>query len=278
MPSNLIEKEAIGLCIALEAVGNMINHDLLEIKEASMSSGEAEVNFHTHIHQELFIVRLLDFVKEKGDNNLIGVSGSCLKVLQSACDTCSFNQDNSIELLKKSVQILNEWLSYKISIKLWLPTLDIDANVEVPRLKFIEVSGNICKHNLSRLTGISNQLFSILESKGYSVQLEQIPLALDNFRKNLNENYFVYYGTWLTEMLNNIIWGIHRYLQPIYNASLIKDDSNDIRYHYKYPNEITQKIPKQWFWRLMNNVRNKPYLRKFVGSHLLKGPSSLEKC
>lgn len=276
MAYSAAEKEAVGLCISLEAVGDIANHALLELRDVSMCPGEVEVYFHTHIHQELFIIRLLDFVKESGDSKLTGISGSCLKVLQSACDTCSFCQENSVSDLKKSVQELDEWLEYKTPIKLWLPTLDIKANIEVSRLDFIAISGNQFKHNLSRLTGISKHIHSILDSNGYSVPLEQIPLALDDFREHLQENYFVYYGTWLTELLNNIRWGLQNYLQPIFTISYTKDNPDDIRYRYEYPVEINQDIPRQWFWRLMNHIRTGPYFKKFSGAHYLKEQSSLE--
>ena len=134
MAYSTAEKEAIGLCISLEAIGDMANHALLELRDVSMYPGEVEVYFHTHIHQELFIIRLLDFVKESGDSRLTGVSGSCLKVLQFACDTCSFDLDGSIDTLKESVKELDDWLNYKTPIKLWLPTLDIEADIEVSRL------------------------------------------------------------------------------------------------------------------------------------------------
>lgn len=270
------EKEAIGLCISLEAVEDMANHALLELRNVSMYPGEVEVYFHTSIHQELFIIRLLDFVKESGDTKLTGVSGSCLTVLQTACDTCSFNKENSIATLRESVKELGDWLNYKTPIKLWLPTLDIEADIEVSRLDFITISGNHCKHNLSRLTGVSKHIHSILDSNGYSVPLEQIPLALDDFREHLQENYFIYYGTWLGEILNNIRWGIQNYLEPILTTSYTESNPNQIPYHYEYPEEIQQKIPRQWFWRLMNNIRTGPYLKKFSGAHYLKEQSSLE--
>jgi len=273
---NTAEKEVIGLCISLEAVGEMVNHALLELRKVSMYPGEVEVYFHTHIHRDLFIIRLLDFVKESGDSCLTGVSGSCVTVLQSACDSRSFDQENSIEYLKNSVTEFYKWLNYKTLIKLWLPTLDIEADIEVSRLDFILISGNYCKHNLSRLTGVSKRIHSILEKNGYLVQLEQIPLALDDFQEHLQENYFIYYGTWLGEMLNNIRWGIQQYLQPTYRTSYIKDDPYDIRYRFEYPIEIKQEIPRQWFWRLMNNIRTGPYFKRFVGAHCLKEQTSLE--
>jgi hypothetical protein len=275
MTYSAVEKEAIGLCISLEAVGDIANHALLELRDVSMYPGEVEVYFHTHIHQELFIIRLLDFVKETGDSELTGVSGSCLKVIQTACDTCSFDQEDSIGALKKSVKELDEWLNYKTPIKLWLPTLDIEADINVSRLDFITISGNHCKHNLSRLTGVSKHIHSILDGNGYPVPLEQIPLALDDFRGHLQENYFIYYSTWLGELLNNIRWGLQIYLQPTFATSYIKDGPDD-RYHYEYPKEIKHEIPRQWFWRLMNNIRTEPYLKKFSGANYLKEQSSLE--
>jgi len=270
------EKEAIGLCISLEAVGDIANLALVELRDVSMYPGEVEVYFRTHIHQELFIIRLLDFVKESGDPQLTGVSGSCLKVLQSACDSCSFNQENSVGALRESVKELDDWLNYKTPIKLWLPTLDIKADIEVSRLDFIAISGNHFKHNLSRLTRVSGDIHSILETNGYSVSREQIPLTLDDFREHLQENYFIYYGTWLTELLNNIRWGLQNYLQPTFATSYTKGSPEDIRYSYEYPAEIEQEVPRQWFWRLMNNIRTGPYLKKFSGAHYLKEQSSLE--
>ena len=104
---NSAEREVIGLCVALEAVGNLVNHALFDPRDVSTCFGEVEAVFHTYIHLELFLIRLLDFVKETGDCKLTGVDGSCLKVLKSVCNSCSFNQDNSIESLKNSVQELD---------------------------------------------------------------------------------------------------------------------------------------------------------------------------
>ena len=270
------ENEAIGLCISLEAVGDMANHSLLDLRDVSEYPGEVEVYFHTRIHQELFFIRLLDFAKETGDSKLTGVSGSCLKVLQSACKTCSFDHENSIGTLRESVKELDDWLNYKTPIKLWLPTLDVEADIEVSRLDFISIPGNHSKHNLSRLTGVSKNIHSILDNNGYSVPLEQIPLALDDFREHLQENYFIYYGTWLGELLNNIRWGLQNYLHPIFKKAYTEDYPDERRYRYEYPEEIKQEIPRHWFWRLMNNIRAKPYLKKFSGAHYLKKQSSLE--
>ena len=79
MECNHAEREAIGLCIAMEAVDDIANHALLELRDVASFPGECEVYFHSRIHKQLFLICLLDFAWEKGDVSLTGVSGSCLK-------------------------------------------------------------------------------------------------------------------------------------------------------------------------------------------------------
>lgn len=276
MTYNVTEKEAIGLCVCVEAVGDIANHALLKLCDVSAYPGEAEVHFRDRAHRDLFLIRLLDFVKERGSKQLIGISGSCLDVLKEACATKSFDVDGSISDLQNSVQALEEWLSHKKSITLWLPTLNINATIDVTRLDFLSIAGNHSKHNLSRLTAVSREVAYILNVHGYTVSEEQIPLALDDFREHLAENYFIYYCTWLAELLNNVRWGIQAYLTPTFTRSFRAAPDGSLAYGYEYPSDIKQDIPRQWFWRLMNNIRTRPYLKNFVGAHYLKEESSLE--
>lgn len=270
------EKEAIGLCISLEAAGDLANHALLDLQEDPSPPYESEVYFKSRVHQQLFLIRLLDFAKESGDSSLTGVSGSCLQVLRAACETQSFDKAGSVNELARAVDELSNWLSYKASIKLWLPTLNINATIDVSRLEFLNIAGNQHKHNISRLTGVSKDIKNILQNSGYDVPAVEIPLALDDFSEHLDENYFAYYGTWLAELINNICWGVHAYLKPAFVESFRALETDSIYYEYSFPEEIKDNVARQWFWRLMNIVRSKPYLNKFVGSHYLKKQSSLE--
>lgn len=271
------ECETIGLCICLEAIGDIANHALLTLCDVSEYPGEAEVRFHTHIHRDLFLIRLLDFVKEKGDKSLTGIPGSCISVLKAACETKHFDVNGSVTELQKAVEALEAWLQHKKEIALRLPTLDTEAKLLVSRLEFLSISGNHSKHNLSRLTGVSRDVAKILNDHGYPVSEEQIPLALDYFREHLSENYFIYYGTWLSELLNNIRWGLQSYLWPTFVRSYTLVSSDTGQYRYEYPANIQADVPKQWFWRLMNNVRAQPYIKQFKGARYLKKESSLER-
>lgn len=276
MTYSTAERETIGLCICLEAVSNIANHSLLTLRDVSAYPGEAEAIFQSRVHRDLFLIRLLDFVKETGSKQLTGVTGSCLAVLKQACTTRCFNVNGNVAELQNSVEALEAWLSEKKEITLWLPTLDINAKIKISRVDFLNITGNHSKHNLSRLTGVSRDVAKMLAEHGYSVPEEQIPLALDDFREHLAENYFVYYSTWLAELLNNIRWGLQSYLTPIFVLSYKSDPTNVPMYRYEYPPEITNPVAREWFWRLMNNVRSRPYFKKFSGAHYLKKESSLE--
>jgi len=273
---NVAELETIGLCICLEAVSDITNHKLLILRDVSTHPGEAEVIFKTDVHQDLFLIRLLDFVKESGSKQLTGVSGSCFSVLKEACITKFFDINDSVVDLRNSVEALENWLHYKKSMTIWLPTLGINATINVSRLDFLNITGNHSKHNLSRLTGVSKDIAKILNNHGYDIAVEQIPLLLDDFREHLAENYFLYYSTWLSELLNNLRWGLQIYLEPTFHCLYRIDSKGSGAYSYEYPDDIREEIPRQWFWRLMNNIRARPYLKKFAGAHYLKQESSLE--
>jgi len=264
------EREAIGLCITLEAINDIANHELLKLTDIVSLPGQAEVHFPSRTHQHLFLTRLLDFAKENGDASLTGTRGSCLDVLEASCDSKAFNVNCSVLPLQQFTAALTQWLQENTPLKLWLPTVNINADLNVPRIEFLYISGNQVKHNLSRLTGLSRRIQAILHEHGYNVDLDQIPLALDDFQEHLQDGYFVYYGTWLTELLNNVRWGLQDYLLPTFNASIRFKPENPPMYFYEYPDSISAEIPRAWFWRLMNHVRSGPYLKRFVCAEHMK--------
>lgn len=228
------------------------------------------MRFPTRIHQGMFLIRLLDFAKEGGDSTLTGVSGSCLSVLQAACISRSFDVNDSVLKLKEATATLSGWLEKPTPLTLWLPSLNVNAALTVPRYQFLYIAGNQAKHNISRLTGLSKVVSKMLTENGYPTTPDQVPLALDDFHEHLQEDYFNYYGTWLTELLNNIRWGLHHYLRPTFTACYAQDPNDSVSYTYDYPTGIAGDVPRQWFWRLMNNVRRQPYLRQFKGSRYEK--------
>lgn len=274
---NTAELETIGLCIALEAIDDIAIRALLEIFDIASCPGQAEVRYKTRVHQEMFLVRLLDFSKEATAKSVTGVSGSCLDVLQEACSTKSFDVGGSVGALSQPVRELRDWLDTTSSLKMWIPTLEVETGISLPRSQLVFILGNHVKHNLSRLTGVSRSVAETLTAHGYSVRAEQVTLALDDVRERLQENYFVYYGTWLAELINNVRWGIQDYLHPVFKKAYARVPGDDLRYEHRYPPEIIDDVARQWFWRLMNHVRSKPYIKRFAGADYMKKACSMEE-
>jgi hypothetical protein len=268
VPYSAAELEAIGLCVAVEAINDIANHALLDVPRNVEPGAEIAVRYKSRDHQHLFLIRLLDFAKEGGDENLTGVRGSCLNVLLAACQSRSFDVNGSIRGLEQATTALHRWLHAETTFQMWLPTLDLNAQLTVPRIEFLYILGNHAKHNLARLTRIARRIAELLDRNGHVVDLEQVPLALDDFREHLQEDYFAYYGTWLAELVNNVRWGIQDYLLPAYQQAYVRGE--DVLYSYRYPDAITHETPRAWFWRLMNQVRAAPYIGRFTGASYMK--------
>ena len=66
MTYSTAEREAIGLCIAWEAIDNLVNRALLDLSHADTHPDSAVIPYPTMIHRDLFLIRLLDFSKELG--------------------------------------------------------------------------------------------------------------------------------------------------------------------------------------------------------------------
>ena len=268
MTFNTAENEAVGLCVAVEALNGMVNHSLLSLLDVSAYPGEAEVRFQSRPHEELFLARLLDFAKEGADSQLTGASGSCLEVLAAATDTKSFDRENSVRHLTMATAAIRQWLDAETTLTLWIPTLDLNAQLRVPRLEFLYIAGNCAKHNLARLTGVAKRIDSILKGHGYTYPEKHLLLALDEFGDNLQEDYFVYYGTWLAELLNSLRWGVQDYLQPLFSWSYRR--TGEWQYEYQYPPDIVDDVAREWFWRLLNHVRAAPHVARFQGARYMK--------
>lgn len=254
-------QEAIALCIAIEAIDDIVNHSLLSVRESGREPGVAEVRFETRVHRDLFLIRVLDFVHERGAKDLMGSSGSCLQVLIDACTTRAFEPRGSAVGLERATRELNGWLQSEVEYKMWLPTLDLNCRFKARRIELLSVAGNLAKHNTSRLTGVVSALRRSFEAQGHQVDPALLPLALEDIAGHLHEDFFVYYGMWMAELLNNARWALHDYLHPTFRWSYVR--TSDVGYEYRYPAGIESDIPRAWFWRLMNHCRTSPHVKLF---------------
>jgi hypothetical protein len=225
------------------------------------------VRFETFIHQQLFNILLLDFL-ERVDVTLTGEQGSCLEVLEGACRTASFNENGSVEFLKRQVDALRTWLDTEITVGTWLPSIQQKLDLKIQRRESIYICGNISKHNLARLTGAAKRLDGILRRHGVTVGYVKALDVLDDFYVRFHEDIFEYHSTAIAELLNDVRWGVHDYLCPEYLRAKVQDVSDPIK--HRCPEDVSNDYAKSCYWGLMNMVRRKPYMERFIANSSFK--------
>lgn len=201
-----IEREAIGLCVCCDALNGLVNRAMMQLN--LNGNGEMEVLFHTGVHRSLFLVRLLDFVSERGSAKLLGMKASCLDVLEQVATQRLLTGGQGGEALAVAVSSLRSWMETVITPTVWLPSIDVNARLSVTRHQLLEVSGNQAKHNPSRLSVVSGKFQALLGAAGHNVPIDKIPFALADMRDHLEGNLFIYYAAWIAELLNDVRWGI----------------------------------------------------------------------
>jgi len=268
MKFNDTEREVIFIKAVKELIDEMVN---LEIGNIIGSDPHSQFQFSSMTHRKFFNIILVDFLS-CSDKNVLGEQSTYLSALKSVCDSPKFEQNGSIDNLKKCVSEFGEWLSKEVVVeKIWLPSIDLETDLSIKRVEFIKICGNISKHNFSRLSGVVRELKTIFKRNNIVLSDDQALVIIEEFYQWFHDDIFTYHSSAIAEFLNNIRWGIYEYLQPEFQQSIVYEPSEDItRYHYTYPDEIKTDFAKHCYWELMNDIRSKPYMKKFHVTEYLK--------
>ncbi len=152
----------------------------------------------------------------------------------------------------------------------WLPSIDTRTSLQISRLNFLKMCGDISKHNVLRSVGVAEELQQTLAAIDVPVGLEDAMLVLGDFYKRFHTDILNYHSSTIAEFLNNIRWGIYEYLQPEFRRSIVWEGGNPPKCRYTFPIGIENNFAKQRYWDLMNEVRQPPYMRRFQVTKWLK--------
>jgi hypothetical protein len=267
MRFNATEKEVIFLKATTELINNMVNFEVLNVIG---NDPDSEIRFNSSTHQQFFNIIMVDFLS-KTDNRILGESSSYLMALQSICTSPNFNQNNSVSSLKQATQDFTDWLDTEFLVeKVWLPSINLEIDLNIKRIEFIKICGNISKHNFTRLGAVSNELKTIFQRNSHTLSDEDALLIFGEFYEWFHTNIFSYHSSAIAEFLNNIRWGIYEYLQPEFHGSIVYDKKESYMYQFTIPTTISNSFAKTCYWDLMNEVRSKPYVRQFQVTRYLK--------
>lgn len=256
-----LEFEIIGLKIAIDSINAMANREVLDF---AGSSQKTECSFPTAVHQKLFYVLLTDFLSKNTDSTLLPGNLSALEQVGKVANRPLLTAH--AKHLLDAYNNLQEWLKTKIDIKIWTSTLDMELALEITRQEIIYFAGNMSKHHFGHLTAVTRQLYDLLDNQERP-RHDIIP-ALESIYTALHDDVLNYHASTVTELLNNVRWGIHDYLTPEYTRAYHKIDS--IRYEFDTPDAITTDFATSCYWDLMNSVRATPYIDRFTASDILK--------
>ncbi len=267
-----IEKEISILLSVRRAIQSMVNRGLLTISD---NQEDTTIRPNDYTHADLFSILLVDFISPT--NSIFGTHLSYLDALEHICQNPHFNQVNSIEPLKMAVADFKSWLGYEATFdKIWLGSIDEELTLNMKREEFLRICGDISKHNVLRLSRTVERIFKILKRSQPNLQMSDAYKAMDDFYEWFHQDKFRYHLTKISELLNNISWGIQEYLGHEYNRSYTVDieKSEVVRaviYFFKIPETVTSDLGKFYYWDLMNEIRAKPYIPKFKTTTALEG-------
>ncbi len=262
------EYEIILLKRLIETLDLMLNSEVLELHG---NDPHTEVWFQTSIHQKFFYIILLDFLS-RSDLELCKEKASCIDSLTIIQEKPNFNDNESISEFNTATEIFKSWINEEVIIKnFYISSLNKEFNLELKREEFIRICGTISKHNFTKLTRISEDIQKILKKNSINISNTSPILLLNDFYEKFHNDILIYHISNISEMLNNIRWGIHHYLLNEFNKSYMKNSSNSYgEYRYIYPKDVKNKFVRVCYWDLMNSIRSKPQFRKFKTTKYLK--------
>lgn len=260
-----IEKEVVVLKAIKELIDSIVNLEVLMLSDTD----PAEVRFHTMTHAMFFNLVLVDLLSKIDEKGFVEPE-AYLSRLAAITKNPHFNVEGSVDDLAATTQQFRNWLNTRFSReKVWLPSIETEMTLELSRIELVKVGGNICRHNFLRAVGIAEEVRKILARHDVDITLDQALLVLSDLNEWLHGDMFQYHSSTIAEFLNNLRWGIYKYLRPEFERSIVRE-SGDPKYHYTYPDGIESAFAKECYWDLMNEIKSKPYMRRFEVTKSLK--------
>lgn len=273
-----VVRESIALLAVLSQIDDMVNYAIFEKFE---KRNETNLTFKEHVSRRIFNVLLVDFLsvpQSRSGSTPFGLDApqgnsagdrSYLAFLSAICRQPQLGKD--VTELSEAVCRFAAWLDFEAVIKgMWLGEISIEADVHASRFEFLKISGNIGKHNFSRLHADIRKIVRIYEDSGTPISEDDAYRSLDSIYEWLFDNFFAYHASTIAEFLNDIRLAIYRYLREEFTRSHYFPPGEQIMYRYRYPPGCDDELAKAMYWDLMNKIRRGPIFSKFTVAQSLK--------
>lgn len=274
-----VARESIALLAVLSQIDDMVNYAVFEKFE---KRHETNLTFSDYASRRIFNILLVDFLSVPQSRSgpapfdLEAPQGtsagdrSYLTFLSTVCSQPQLGQD--VEELRDAVSRFIAWLDFEAVVPgMWLGEISVEADVRASRFELLKISGNIGKHNFSRLHADIKKIVRIYERSNAPISEDEAYRSLNSIYEWLFDNVFAYHASTIAEFLNDIRLAIHRYLKEEFVRSHHFPAGEEIVYRYRYPPGCDDELARAMYWDLMNKVRSGPIFPKFTVTQSLKG-------
>lgn len=279
---NEIERESIILNSAWKMIDGMVNWAMFSKNDLTKPT---TLLFESTAHAKLFIILLTDFLSTTFPPNANDAAHGLPAVpkdAQGADITFLFHLRQIVQNpqlgentsdLYDNVEAFACWLEKKFTSKsVNFTSIDIIADLEVERYRYIKMCGNIAKHSLPRLTRNIKNIRNLLRAGGHEVSIQDAYLATDDFFAWYFDDIFLFHANYIVEFLNDIRWAVFEYLHTAYKRSWYPRNRFHGDYGYNVPELIADPVAQAMYLDLMNRVGRKPYMPRFAVDEAFKRP------
>lgn len=272
----LVVRESFALLAVLAQIDDMVNYAIFDEFKRQY---ETNLRFKERASRRIFNILLVDFLSvpqaRSGPLTFDAPQGTSagdrtyLAFLSAVCNQPQLGQD--VAELSDAVRRFTTWLDFEAVIPgMWLGEISVEADVRSSRFELLKISGNIGKHNFSRLHVDIKKIVGIYRRSGAPISEHDAYRSLDSIYEWLFDNFFAYHASTIAEFLNDIRLAIHRYLKEEFLRSYHFPAGEDILYRYRYPPGCGDDLAKAMYWDLMNKIRKGPSFPKFTVTRSLK--------
>jgi hypothetical protein len=261
------ETEAIVLHLALEGIDSMVNHSILSISD---NLNDVIVMFNSRSDCIYFFILLNDFLCPASEE-FIGTRFEFLEYIEKLSKDHHLGTKEKAVKLASTAKQLRHWFDEVALIeKTWMPSIDVECDLQIKRRHIVKVCGNISKHHLGRLDDIASQVRRILKVSGAEISKMESFRALDDIQEKFLDDVLTYRATRIVTLLNTLRWDLHEYLWSCYLRAARRKpldwDPTLIVTVYEYPKEIRDKFARNHFWELMQRTGRGPIFPRFIPS------------
>jgi hypothetical protein len=283
MSYSAIEQEAIILGAVMGMVDDMVNHSIFLLPGDKRENTNLLPQTSETLRQ--FSILLRDFLspvmnKNKGAMpfdlpSTQGTKSTDRTTLFYLSLVCASPQIGSrVEYLSELVARFIDWLETEAVVPdVWLSSINVKVDLKIKRIDFIQMGGDIGKHNFLRLGGQAARLRKILANNGVTIDEGHSYAALPDCWDWFHVHLFAYHASTIAEFLNNIRYAIRLYVAPVaeegYRITKVVDD-HFVIHTYNRPADIVNEFAWNQYFGLLNSTRTKPNFPPFSVTASLK--------